>query len=100
MPVMDEDRVYITYIQYEYEETEIQIYDLFYKNGIWFWSAYGFNKKPWRTYRCDYIIKLIISKGKQSISRKELEDIKQLHDQTFNDIPFKCKLTTFGIEVF
>lgn len=92
MPVMDEDRVYITYIQYEYEETEIQIYDLFYKNGIWFWSAYGFNKKPWRTYRCDYIIKLIISKGKQSISRKELEDIKQLHDQTFNGSVAKLNL--------
>lgn len=98
--IMNEDRVYITYTQYKYEETEIQIYDLFYRNGIWFCSAYDFNKKSWGIYRCDYITKLDISEGKQPFSRKKLEDIKQTHEQMFNDIPFKCKLTNFGIELF
>ena len=98
--IMNENSVYITYTQYKYEETEIQIYDLFYRNGIWFCSAYDLNKHTWGTYRCDYIVNLEINEDRDTFSRQTLEDIKQHHEETFNNIPFKCKLTTFGVELF
>lgn len=98
--IMSENSVYITYTQYKYEETEIQIYDLFYRNGIWFCSAYDLNKHTWGTYRCDYIVNLEVNEVRDTFSRQTLEDIKQHHEETFNNIPFKCKLTTFGVELF
>ncbi|MEP9853015.1 WYL domain-containing protein [Staphylococcus aureus] len=99
--IMNENTVTITYTQFDYIETEIQIYELFYRNGVWFCSAYDVRKELWGTYRCDYITQITINESRtNTYTREALADFQNNYEATYHDIPFKCKLSSFGVELF
>jgi len=60
--ILESKLVDVTYTQYTLEKVQLQIYELFYRNGIWFCSAYPIQKKQWGTYRCDYMTELAIDR--------------------------------------
>lgn len=99
--ILENKIVTVTYTQYTPETTQLQIYELFYRNGIWFCSAYDLQKKHWGTYRCDYMTELAIDHAHTATySQAELSQLQQDYEQQYHDIPFKCRLTAFGKELF
>ncbi|KRN93234.1 transcriptional regulator [Pediococcus stilesii] len=99
--ILAERPAVLTYTQFKATKIKIQIYELFYRNGIWFTSAYDFDSHLWGTYRCDYMSDLKIDVD--SPTTFSLEDLKQMqitYEENFHNIPFKCKLTKFGKELF
>lgn len=45
--ILSEKIVKMTYSQYEIKEIELQIYEIFYRNGLWICSAYDINQEKW-----------------------------------------------------
>ena len=98
--ILEEKAVEMTYSQYEKTEVQIQMYELFYRNGIWFTSAYEFKTKQWGIYRCDYMSELRINEKVRTFTKEELKKLEEDYEQTYHDIPFRCRLTSFGKELF
>lgn len=99
--IMNECVVSITYTQHKNITTYIQIYDLFYRNGIWFCSAYDINNEQWGTYRCDYITALKFKNHEITpYSREALEQFQTNYEDTYHNISFRCQLTSLGVELY
>ena len=91
----------IVYTQHGYEKKQILVYDLFYRNGIWFSNAFDINKEIWGIYRCDYIEKCTVnSKIIFDYTREKLKKSLENHEKSYHDIPFRCEITHFGKELF
>lgn len=87
--------------QYGDVAVQLQISELFYRNGIWFCSGWDFLTKKWGTYRCDYLLNLTTEEtGHQPFTLDELRKLQQTYEITYHDIPFCCRLTNFGKELF
>ncbi|AGV72396.1 helix-turn-helix transcriptional regulator [Lactococcus cremoris] len=99
--ILSEKIVKMTYSQYEIKEIELQIYEIFYRNGLWICSAYDVNQEKWGTYRCDYMSEVeIIDDGRQTKKLSELKMIQETYERNYHDIPFRCRLTDFGKELY
>ncbi|KRM58580.1 helix-turn-helix transcriptional regulator [Secundilactobacillus malefermentans] len=99
--IFDEKVVNVTYTQHERSHLQLQILELFYRNGIWFTSAFDFVTQQWGTYRCDYMFDLSTNKTvKTTYSRLELQQIQDQYENKFHNIPFRCRLTAYGKELF
>ena len=91
----------IVYTQHGYVKKQILVYNIFYRNGVWFFNALDINKNTWSIYRCDYIEECAAnSKIKIGYTRKELCNSLEKYEKSYHNIPFKCKLTPFGKELF
>lgn len=99
--IMHETTINIVYTQYQYTEATVQVYELFYRNGIWFFEGYDMTEGLWGIYRSDYIKHLTVNeKDGRIFSRTELKNLKMNYDEHHWNIPFKCKLTPAGAESF
>ncbi|KAF0392665.1 WYL domain-containing protein [Pediococcus pentosaceus] len=99
--ILEEQVIQIHYTQYEDVHIQLQIYELFYRNGIWFTSAYNPDTQRWGTYRCDYMHDLKINPTKApTLTLAELKALQDQYESTYHNIPFKCRLTPFGKELF
>lgn len=89
------------YTQFGQELIEIQILELFYRNGIWFVSAYDTLNGKWGTFRCDCMENLTVLKlSGEEFDKTELKNSQDNYEKTYHDIPFKCRLTDSGKETF
>lgn len=100
--IQSNDVVMIHYSQYEpiiYER--IQIYELFYRSGVWFFSGMDLIRGQWGIYRCDYVDMLEkVEDNLAKYTRSQLSDLEIDYEQNYHDINFKCELTAFGVELF
>lgn len=90
----------IVYNQYELVKKQVQVYDLFYRNGVWFCNAFDINSKTWAIYRCDCIQNCVIISCETFFSHEQLKCSLREHEKNFRTIEFRCKLSTFGKELF
>lgn len=91
----------IIYTQYKYENKKILVYDLFYRNGVWFSNSLDIENNQWGIYRCDFIEKCAINNDFIiNYNREELKKSLEKHENTFKNIDFKCQITKFGKELF
>lgn len=90
----------VQYNQYESLNKDLQFYNLFYRNGVWFANAYDIDKKIWGIYRCDCIENCVLSTNKNIISRRELKISLKNYEENYKNINFKCKINSFGKEIF
>ncbi|MCG7338359.1 WYL domain-containing protein [Staphylococcus sp. ACRSN] len=92
----------ITYSQYERELYDsIQVYELFYRSGIWFFSGINLNTQAWGIFRSDYIDDLQINDNAEiKYTRQQLSKFEEHYESEYHDIAFKCELTAFGVELF
>lgn len=91
----------LLYTQYEVENIQLQIYELFYRSGIWFCSAYDIENKKWGTYRCDYMECIeVVNNSKISFSEDEMKCFKNDYEKSYHNIDFRCRVTEFGRELF
>lgn len=99
--ILNEQALKITYTRKKKIVMLVQMNELFYRNGIWFFSAYDFNRKRWGIYRCDAIEDCqIAAEFNETVSLTELDQSQAEYDKTFHDIPFKCRITSQGKELF
>lgn len=99
--IIYEQTVHIRYTQYKKVDTELQIYELFYRNGIWFCSAYDIKNDKWGTFRCDYIEQLTINLSrKNNYTKEQLAEFQKQYESTYHNVTFKCQLTPFGVEQY
>ena len=99
--ILEEKVLKVTYTQYERVETHLQLNELFYRSGIWFFSAYDLNKKHWGTYRSDYVTSCVLQADYPgALTLKELNEHQIVYKTHYHDIPFRCRLTEFGKELF
>ncbi|GJM79699.1 DeoR family transcriptional regulator [Paenibacillus sp. HMSSN-139] len=99
--IMEEKVVRMIYSQHKTIQVELQVYELFYRNGIWFCSAYEVNQGMWGTYRCDYMSECEMLEGiEHTRSLEELKISHEEHEKKYHHIPFRAQLTSFGKELF
>lgn len=99
--ILNETAIRVTYNQYEEVELTLQSNELFYRNGIWFFSAYDFTAKKWGTYRSDCVKTIeILDSYAHALSIEELNQIQETYEQEYHDNTFRCRLSEFGQEIF
>lgn len=98
--IIDEKQVALTYSQYELQTINVQFFDLFYREGVWFTHAINIENKKWGVYRCDFMESFTVLETKDNLSRHQLELSLQAHNKSFRSIYFKCKISEFGKELF
>lgn len=99
--ILEEKVVRLTYMQYEKIELYLQFNEIFYREGIWFSSAYNVLDKRWGTYRCDYMQDVKIDDTfNKTFKLSELNVFQEKYERQFHNIPFRCRLTDFGKELF
>lgn len=99
--IVDQRVLDVTYHQAEQRQQQLQIFNLLYRNGIWFCDAYDINAKKWGTYRCDKIESCQINRNiTQTFTHQELHQFKLNYENTYHNIPFQCQLTPLGRELF
>ena len=98
--ILEEKVLHMIYHQHGREIIDLQIYELFYRDGIWFCSAYEMNQEKWGTYRCDDMVDCEWAEGFQTYSLEELKDFQERYENNYHNIPFRCRLTEFGRELF
>lgn len=99
--ILEEKVLQLNYHQYGEEHLKLQFLELFYRDGIWFSSAYEVEQKCWGTYRCDEMSEIeLADDGEQSYHLWELQSFQEDYEKHFHDIAFRCLLTPFGREIF
>ena len=98
--IIDQEILAITYNQHKKIDQRIQVFNLLYRNGIWFCDAYDIDRQQWGTYRCDCIEDCSIITTIKTYTHQELGQFKQHYEKTYHDILFQCKLTPLGQELF
>lgn len=99
--VIDQKVLNITYNQHHRSQQQIQVFNLLYRNGIWFCDAYNIQTKKWATYRCDCIERCQINaQVKDTYGHSELKQFKENYENTYHNIKFQCHLTPLGRELF
>ena len=99
--IVDEKVIDITYNQHQRTKQQIQVFNLLYRNGIWFCDAYDINTQKWGTYRCDCIEQCQLNQTiTQTYTRLELKQFQQTYERTYHNIKFQCELTPLGQELF
>ncbi|NGP46325.1 WYL domain-containing protein [Bacillaceae bacterium SIJ1] len=99
--ILEEKKLTMTYTQYENVSIQLQLLELFYRSGIWFVTAYDLNREKWGTYRCDYMSEVAIEEENlNTFTREQLKEMHVEYEAAYHNIPFKCRLTEFGKELF
>ncbi|VEI59780.1 transcriptional regulator [Streptococcus mutans] len=98
--ILDETVLSIHYTQNQDKWLTVQFYDLFYREGVWFSHGYQLTTDTWAIFRCDYIQSLSINEDRKGISRDSLKLSLEEHERHFRSVPFRCRLTPFGKELF
>ena len=98
--ILHEQVLDILYTQYGQERKSLQFFDLFYREGVWFVHALDREQEKWGVYRCDHIVELTKNARFVPYSRADLSHSLEKHESNFRTIPFRCRLTAFGKELF
>ena len=99
--IMYEQMIEISYSTSKSRSFHFQVYELFYRNGIWFIEGFDLSNEKWGIFRCDYIAALVIKDTQKNLlSRTQLENYKKQYDESYRNIPFKCQLNEDGVESF
>ena len=99
--ILNKKLIKTKYTQYKEEWKIYQLFDLFYRSGVWFCNAYDVEQAKWQVIRCDYLTELSFDdSGRQAFTQEEMESFLHLYETEFHDIAFECELTDYGKELF
>lgn len=98
--IINEQVVMIHYTQNGEQDCQVQFFDLFFREGIWFCHGLQPQRSQWSIYRCDYITDLSIAHSVSGQPRSQLKQLLQEHERDFRYLPFRCRLTPGGKEKF
>ncbi len=99
--ILEEKIIKLDYRQHGRQLLQVQMSELFYRDGIWFCSGFDVRAKTWGTYRCDKMAAVALCQpSKESLSLSELTVLQANYETHFHDVPFRVRLTDFGRELF
>lgn len=98
--ILNQHALQITYTQFVVERKYLQLFNLFYRSGVWFCHAYDMEARKFGVYRCDYMLEIIVTNTYQGYSEQELSLLFQEYEEKVDGIEFKCELTEYGRELF
>lgn len=86
-------------LQTPQQHQRYQVYDLLYRNGIWFYSGYNLDRAAWERHRCDQITGVILLDEVPPYTRADLPALQRHYEDHHHDIAFRCALTPTGREL-
>lgn len=80
----------------------IQPISIYLMKGYWYCQAYDLDKTAYRVFRCDRIeaIEILDQKPVLDIKNIHLQNAHGLWEPSAQAVPFKCLITSEGVEVF
>lgn len=80
----------------------IQPISIYLMNGYWYCQSYDLDKTAYRVFRCDRIEALEVLDQSPVLDLKNihLQNAYQLWEPSSQAVPFKCLITSEGVEVF
>ncbi|BDZ32012.1 WYL domain-containing protein [Lactiplantibacillus sp. WILCCON 0030] len=76
-----------------------QLFDLLFRNGVWFVSGVNLTTQNWEIIRCDTVTALTETDQPAQLSYEALKQRQTTYDQQHHDIAYRCKLTPHGREI-
>lgn len=76
-----------------------QLFDLLFRNGVWFVSGVNLATQQWKIIRCDTVTGLTVTYQPALFSYEALKQRQAAYDQHHHNIPYRCKLTPRGREI-
>lgn len=99
--ILNEQALSITDTQHVVRKSIIQVFELFYRNGIWFCSAVDLATHEWGTYRCDKLTEISLYDGQVELfSNAELRQLQDKYEATYHNIQFRCVVNKAGRDHF
>jgi len=79
----------------------LQLFDLFYRQGVWFCNAQNITTGQFGTYRCDLMRDVIMqNQPQQRYTLTELQQLYEVYEATHHQTVFRCVVTERGKEHF
>lgn len=76
-----------------------QLFDLLFRNGVWFISGVNLTTQHWEIIRCDTVTALTETDQPAQLSYEALKQRQTTYDQQHHNIAYRCKLTPHGREI-
>jgi len=76
-----------------------QLFDLLFRNGVWFVSGVNLTTQHWEIIRCDTVTALTDTDQPAQLSYEDLKQRQTAYDQQHHNIAYRCKLTPRGREI-
>jgi len=76
-----------------------QLFDLLFRNGVWFVSGVNLTTKHWEIIRCDTVTALTETNQPAQLSYEALKQRQTTYDLQHHNIAYRCKLTPHGREI-
>ncbi|RRK09689.1 WYL domain-containing protein [Lactiplantibacillus garii] len=76
-----------------------QLYDLLYRNGVWFFSGVNLTTDAWEIVRCDTVTAIQPAKQPAPFTHATLKQREAAYNQQHHNVAYKCKLTPLGKEM-
>ena len=76
-----------------------QLFDLLFRNGVWFVSGVNLTTQHWEIIRCDKVTTLTTTERPAQLSYEALKQRQATYDQQHHNIDYRCKLTPRGREI-
>ena len=78
---------------------QFQLFDLLFRNGVWFVSGVNLTTQHWKIIRCDTVTALTETNQPAQLSYEALRQRQTTYDQQHHNIAYRCKLTPHGREI-
>jgi len=78
---------------------QFQLFDLLFRNGVWFVSGVNLATQDWKIIRCDTVTALSPTYQPAPFSYKALKQHQSAYDQHHHNIAYRCQLTPRGREM-
>lgn len=87
--------------QHDGQSVQLQIFELFYRDGIWFCSAQNYLTQTWGTFRTDKLINLsVVSSVAPLYTLSQLADLQKNYEKNYHNISFRCQINQAGKQHF
>ena len=78
---------------------QFQLYDLLYRNGVWFFSGVDLTNDAWQIIRCDTVTAVTPVKTSAPYTHATLAARERTYDQQHHNVAYRCALTPLGREM-
>lgn len=98
--ILEHKAIQLVYQQKEELKLTLQVANLTFRQGIWFFNGYDLDRQTWQIHRADAIKTLELVEDQRLIPSEELQASLQTYEANYFNIPYKCHITPQGQEHF
>lgn len=76
-----------------------QLFDLLYRNGVWFFSGVALADQAWVIIRCDRVTAITTTTATPRYTHADLQQRQRTYDRDHHNVAYECTLTPQGREM-